>query len=227
MNERSMPSAAAVGLIGLLALGGCATQPVPGDPAFAPAAPVVAPIQAQPTGSLYRAGYSMYLFENAVARQVGDILTIELMEKTDAKKKADTGIKKDSDSTFSASLGTSGLQTQPWSADLDLGAERDFDGSGESEQSNSLEGNISVVVYQVLPNGNLMVRGEKWLNLNQGEEFIRISGIVRPADISPDNTVPSFLVADARISYSGTGPVADANKLGWLARFFVSALLPF
>jgi len=90
-----------------------------------------------------------------------------------------------------------------------------------------LAGNISVVVSEVLPNGNLVVRGEKWMTLNQGDEFIRITGIVRPQDIDPDNTVSSYLVANARIGYGGTGPVADANVLGWLTRFFISAVFPF
>lgn len=215
-------------LIGLLLLGGCATQPKPGDnPDYMAARPVVPPPAPPVSGSLYRAGYNMRLFEDPIARNVGDILTITLIEKTDAKKKADTGLSKESNGTVSADLGTSGLQTKPWSVDFDASAQRDFDGSGKSEQSNSLKGNISVVVSDVLPNGNLVVRGEKWIALNQGEEYIRISGLVRPEDVGPDNTVPSFLVADARISYGGTGAIADANTLGWLTRFFISAVFPF
>ena len=93
--------------------------------------------------------------------------------------------------------------------------------------SNSLNGNITVTVHQVLPNGVLIVRGEKWLTLNQGDEYIQVSGMVRPQDIGPDNTVESTKLADARISYSGTGAVHDTNVMGWLSRFFVSALMPF
>ena len=78
-----------------------------------------------------------------------------------------------------------------------------------------------MTVAEVYPNGNLLVRGEKWLTLNQGEEFVQISGIVRPVDIAPDNSVPSFKVADARITYSGTGTLADSNRPGLLARFFM------
>jgi len=213
----------------LLAVG-CASQPTPGgDPAYRPAPPPPAPaVETRPvTGSLYHAGYSMRLFENPVARQVGDILTITLAERTDAKKKAATDVSKDSSSSVSAALDASGLKVLPWSLDLDSTGDREFDGGGNSAQSNSLKGNISVVVAEVLPNGNLVVRGEKWLTLNEGEEYIRISGIVRPEDISPANTISSLLVADARISYGGTGPIADANKLGWLTRFFVSAVFPF
>lgn len=206
---------------------GCATQPRPGeDPVYRAAQPVPQPPVRAVTGSVYQSGYSMRLFENPVAREVGDILTITLREKTDAKKTAETGVTKDSSGAASAALAASGLAIQPWSVNADAAADREVDGAGESAQSNRLTGNISVVVSDVLPNGNLVVGGEKWITLNQGEEYIRISGIVRPEDIAPNNTVPSLAVADARISYGGTGPIADANQLGWLARFFVSAVFP-
>ena len=93
--------------------------------------------------------------------------------------------------------------------------------------SNSLSGNITVTVHDVLPNGVLMVKGEKWLTLNQGDEYIRISGMVRPQDIGSDNTVESTKLADARIAYSGTGSVNDSNVMGWMSRFFIGAIWPF
>jgi flagellar L-ring protein precursor FlgH len=215
---------ARLGLIGIALLAGCATSPKE-DHSYAPARPVALPPVLARTGSIYHAGYEMRLFEDVVARHVGDNLTIKLEEKTAAKKQADTSLTKDN--TGAVSLDIAGANLNPWSGSLDSSAKRKFDGKGESQQSNSLTGNITVVVSEVLANGNLVVRGEKWLTLNQGDEFIRISGIVRPADIAPDNTVPSYLVADARISYGGEGPVADANTLGWIARFFISALFPF
>jgi flagellar L-ring protein precursor FlgH len=90
-----------------------------------------------------------------------------------------------------------------------------------------LQGAIAVQVAKVLPNGNLVVQGEKWIKLNQGDEFIQLRGIIRPEDISPLNTIPSSLVADARISYGGTGIIEEANTPGWLTRFFTSPLNPF
>ncbi len=102
-----------------------------------------------------------------------------------------------------------------------------FAGKGDSSQSNSLSGDISVTVAQVLPNGNLIVRGEKSLKLNQGKEFVQISGIVRPVDILSDNTVLSTQLADAHIAYSGQGAVNDSNTMGWMARFFNSGYWPF
>lgn len=233
-------TAAGYALVLPLLVGGCATDPgapKPGDnPAYVPARPPLPPpgprpalsslSQTQVTGSLYRAGYGMRLFEDPIARQVGDILTILLTEKTDAKKKAATDLGKDAKNKGSVATNTSGLSTSPWSAELELSADREFDGNGKSEQSNSLKGGISVVVSEVLPNGNLLVGGEKWITLNQGNEYIRISGIVRPEDIQPGNTVSSLLVADARISYGGTGSVAETNKPGWLTRFFLAPIFP-
>lgn len=215
------------GAILAIQLSGCATQPKPDEAAYAPTQPLVPPPTPISNGSLYRAGYDFRLFEDVVARRVGDILTIRLEEKTDAEKNADTAVDKESNVGSIFDLATSGLGAEDVSADFSAGSKRDFNGSGESKQSNSLEGNISVVVSEVLPNGNIIVRGEKWMSLNQGDEFIRITGIVRPQDIDPDNTVPSYLVANARIGYGGTGPVADANTLGWLTRFFISAVFPF
>lgn len=108
-----------------------------------------------------------------------------------------------------------------------LKAGREFGGQGDSSQSNRLTGFITVTVIERLPNGNLVVAGEKQLTLNQGDETVRVSGVVRPSDISTNNVVPSFKVADAEITYGGKGFVADSNKMGWLARFFNSGWAPF
>ena len=105
--------------------------------------------------------------------------------------------------------------------------DRKLGGEGSSDQSNSLTGDISAVVIGVYPNGNLAIRGEKMLTLNQGEEVVQISGVIRPEDIAGDNSVPSSRVADAKITYAGNGVLADANTVGWLGRFFLSPLWPF
>jgi flagellar L-ring protein precursor FlgH len=206
-------------------LSGCATQPKPDEVDYAPVEPArVSPVYSR-NGSLYLPGRELLLFEDVIARRVGDVLTIRLAEKTDAKKKADTKLIKDSGNALAADL--AGTQISPRQLDFDMQLERDQDSKTESKQSNSLSGDITVVVSEVLSNGNLVVRGEKWIKLNQGDEYVRISGIVRPEDVGPDNSVPSFKVANARISYSGTGVLADANTTGWLSRFFLSPLFPF
>jgi len=107
-----------------------------------------------------------------------------------------------------------------------LGSSNSFDGSGDSALSNTLTGQVTVTVAQRLGNGNLLVRGQKWIGINQGREFVRIQGIVRPIDILPDNTIPSAKVADARIAYGGQGALADASTPGLLSRFFNSVLNP-
>ncbi|MGL5585984.1 MAG: flagellar basal body L-ring protein FlgH, partial [Plesiomonas sp.] len=107
-----------------------------------------------------------------------------------------------------------------------LGADRDFKGNSTSSQQNSLSGSITVLVYEVMPNGILRVRGEKWLRLNQGDEYIRLNGLVRVDDIDGSNRVPSQRLADARITYSGRGALSDSNSAGWLTRFFNSPFFP-
>jgi flagellar L-ring protein precursor FlgH len=215
----------------LLVLGtACSTTSKPGsDPEFAS----VRPVSTQPlpidTGSIYKSGYGIKLFEDNKASKVGDILTVVLSEKTNASKKAHTKTIKDSDVGVEAPLvlgkgvthnGIPILQTE-------LVAAREFKGEGDSTQSNSLTGTISVTVSEVLSNGNLVVRGEKLITLNTGSEHIRLSGIVRPDDVTPDNTIRSSQIANARIVYGGNGPVADVNKKGWLQQIVDSPWFPF
>jgi flagellar L-ring protein precursor FlgH len=115
----------------------------------------------------------------------------------------------------------------PTSVETEIKTTKDFNGEGEANQSNSLIGDISVTVTELLPNGNLKVRGEKRVTLNQGDEYIRLSGIVRPVDIDANNTIASDKVADATIMYTGEGAMADASKMGWLSRIIYSPWFPF
>lgn len=107
-----------------------------------------------------------------------------------------------------------------------ISGKRDFDGSATSAQQNMLRGSITVAVHQVLPNGVLVIRGEKWLTLNQGDEYMRVTGLVRADDVARDNSVSSQRIANARISYAGRGALSDANSAGWLTRFFNHPLFP-
>ena len=175
-------------------------------------------------GSLYQAG-AMDLFNDIKARRIGDIITVKLKEKMDAKKKASTNAKKSNATDISAPTvlgGTLGAAAGGvnFLGQTTFDSTHDFKGQGDAAQSNSLNGDISVTVVEVIPNGNLVVRGEKWVTINQGEEVIRFGGIIRPADIAPDNSIPSTKVADARIIYSGDGVVNEATQQGFLARFF-------
>lgn len=218
-------------------LQGCATnEPRPGDPRYAPVFPVTQQPAPQTEGSIYAAGGGASLWEDQRARRVGDILTILLDERTISKKSSSTETSKSDENTMGVTslLGTTPTTNVPFigsNSDLTLNSqtsnEREFEGEATADQSNQLSGSITVTVVNVLPSGVLMVRGEKWMTLTRGSEFIRIEGMVRPSDIGPDNTVQSTRIADARITYSETGELADTNRKGWMSRFFNSPIWPF
>jgi flagellar L-ring protein precursor FlgH len=217
----------ALTLLVALPLTGCVNQQKR-DPAFSAVRPsATMPVQLR-NGAIYQAGQEMAWFEDQRARRVGDILTVMLEETTNASKESKTSLSKDNSTSINSPtlLGTA-LGAARGGFGTSLGSANSFEGSGKSDQKNSLSGTITVTVAEVLPNGYLHVRGEKVLTLNRGDEYVRISGIVRPIDITPDNMVSSTRIADAEIAYSGRGEVADTNVIGWLARFFVSALMPF
>ncbi|WP_039987112.1 flagellar basal body L-ring protein FlgH [Vibrio owensii] len=176
------------------------------------------------SGSLYRHQYTMTLFQDRRAYRVGDVLTVQLSEETESSKKAGTQFGKSSTVDFATpTIGTKTIDELGVSID----GNRNFDGSASSSQGNKLQGAITVTVHEVLPNGVLRISGEKWLRLNQGDEFIRLTGIVRVDDINRSNQVSSQRIADARITYAGRGALADSNAAGWLTQFFNSPWVPF
>lgn len=220
-------------VLSLAALAGCATAPGDVKP-LEPMQPIpVAAYAGQAPqgtqGAIYASnGGGLSLFADQRARDVGDLLTIELVEQTTAQTRSSTSIAKSSETSASAGSLFGGAPTINGRnvLEADLGAERDFSGSGDSAQSNRLQGSVTAVVIQRLPNGNLVVQGNKQVRLNQGDELVQVQGIVRPADIAPDNTIPSSRVAEARIVYGGRGQLARSNAMGWLGRFFNSPIFP-
>jgi flagellar L-ring protein precursor FlgH len=180
-------------------------------------------------GAIYQAGQQMELFADLKARRVGDVLTITLNESTAASKNAITKTAKTTSAVttgptlFGKSITTNGVPI----FNTTLNGADSFDGEGQSSQSNSLAGALTVTVVDVQANGNLVVQGDKTLHLNQGDEFVHITGTLRPADIATNNTVTSDKLADANIRYSGKGVVDSSNRVGWLARFFNSPFAPF
>ncbi|HET6555538.1 MAG TPA: flagellar basal body L-ring protein FlgH [Dyella sp.] len=209
-------------------LAGCVVQAPRDDHQWAATMPVEQSAPPSTDGAIYHAEQGMELFNDARAHRVGDILTVSLVESTQASKKATTSTsKKDNTNITTPTILGHALKVGGNSADISTAGDRSFDGTGNSSQSNQLTGSITVTVAQRLSNGNLLVRGEKMLTINQGQELIRISGIVRPQDILQDNTVPSTRVADAQIGYTGKGSLADANTQGWLSRFFNSKWMPY
>jgi flagellar L-ring protein precursor FlgH len=198
---------------------------VESSPAFAASLPPPLNTAEPATGGIFQAsnGYAALTSGNRAAR-IGDLLTVALVERTQAAK---------SNSASTDRTGGFGLNppaTGPLSlfnpSDVTASGNLNFNGSGSAEQSNSLQGQISVTVAEVYPNGTMLVRGEKLMRLNRGDEFVQFSGIVRAVDVGPDNVIQSSRVADARINCSGAGEIAQASRQGWLQRFF-TALSPF
>lgn len=211
-----------------LLLTACAT-PKRGDPEYAPAMPVSLLAPTESSDSIYQSGNAWLLHEDIKARRIGDMLTVVLEEQTDAEKTAETDTSKTTDTSITSStiMGNPVTRDGQNVFDTDLQSDHSFDGGGESTQSNSLTGSVTVTVVDVLANGNLLVQGEKWIHINQGEEYLRLKGIVRTIDINPDNTISSVRVANAQIQYSGDSTLDDSNNMGWLAKFFNSPWMPF
>jgi flagellar L-ring protein precursor FlgH len=213
---------------------GCAGIEDKGSDAYAPIEPIVYPTveESPPTGGLFAPKRKLTLFADVRAYEVGDIVSVVLVESTSAAKSADTELDKGS----SVDIANPTIVGAPveWSTNgnsynlnMGLDSTSSFGGEASSSQNNSLLGAIAVQVSHVLPNGNLVIQGEKWIQINQGDEYIKLRGIIRPEDLSATNSIPSTLVADARISYGGTGPLEETNSPGWLTRFFMSPLMPF
>lgn len=207
---------------------GCAVRAVLPE-SYAPPVPVATAPAASEPGAIYQSGTDIRLFEDLRAHRVGDILTVRLVEQTNASKSSSTSTSKSTAATyenptlFGRGVTLDGIPI----LSSTLSGDQSFEGDGASSQSNSLEGDVTVTVVERYANGNLRIRGEKWVTINQGREFIRVSGIIRPHDIAPDNSVASTKVADARIAYSGKGALAAANRMGFVSRFLNSVLHPF
>jgi len=180
-------------------------------PEFAPVYPVAAHTRAAPTGAIYNGRSSDMWFGKGRAYAVGDLITVLLSESTQAARKQSGEIKrKNSNDVLPGS----------WSTKLGTGVNLNSSninsvGEGVADQTASLTGSIAVTVVEVLANGNLVVRGEKQLALTEGAEVIQVSGIVRPEDVSPNNTLQSRRLANAQIAYRGSGDMAAASRPGW------------
>lgn len=207
-----------------LVLAGCAAGPIPEGKMPTPKAVVPPPVAASASeGSLYTPNRGLSLFEDTKARNTGDLVTVLLVEKTQASKSATTSTNK----STGVEVGDVRVFGQGLNVDTGLSGSSKFAGTGASAQSNQLEGSLTVTVVERLNNGVLRIAGEKRLRLNQGDETVKLEGLIRTADITPANTITSDRIAEARLIYQGKGALADANAKGWLARFFDSPWMPF
>jgi flagellar L-ring protein precursor FlgH len=212
----------------LLTLNGCAL--VPRTP-LVEGSTTAQPLPASPpvvNGSIFQGvmpmnyGYQP-LFEDRRPRNIGDTLTITLQENVSASKSSTASAGRDGSTSLGLTVPSSltGLLGGD-KTNIDASGKTDFAGKGGATANNTFTGTITVTVNQVLPNGNLKVVGEKQIEINQGTEFIRFSGVVNPRTISGSNSVVSTQVADARIEYVGNGYINEAQTMGWLQRFFLN-----
>ncbi|MBK6852582.1 MAG: flagellar basal body L-ring protein FlgH [Burkholderiales bacterium] len=188
-----------------------------------PTVPVVAPVN---NGSIFQANAYRPLFEDHRARLPGDTITVQIVEKVTATAKSTSNVEK----TGAVEGSITALPMLPSSALTKLGAggssANKFTGKGDTENSNEFTGTITATVIDVLPNGHLLVAGEKQIGVNHNVDVLRFSGQVDPRAIQPGNSVASAQIANVRIEQRGRGAQGDAQQIGWLSRFFLT-LAPF
>ena len=213
-------------LLAATALGACASKPpLEANSDFAPIRPIEPAADALPTGSILGNSMHMSLFQGQRQWRVGDIITVVLNESTQASRNSSLITERKATNDALSSSWTDSLLSPNgfWGdvrGDIDLTkAEIGTEGVGTAAQANALSGVITAMVAEVLPNGNLIVEGRKQLSLTEGAEFIQIRGVVRSRDVQPDNTVSSMRMAQAQISYRGTGNLADSTQPGWITQF--------
>jgi flagellar L-ring protein precursor FlgH len=177
-------------------------------------------------GSIYQAATGRPLFEDRRARYVGDTITINITESTTASANSNTKLDK-TNSSKAAVTAFSGLPGRGvLGLDLNGSSSNNFSGKGEAANKNVFSGNITVTVIDVMPNGNLLVSGEKQVAIGHEQEYVRISGVINPSFVDAFNTIASSRVADARIEYKSAGQISEGQIMGWMARFFLN-VLPF
>ncbi|QLG88134.1 flagellar basal body L-ring protein FlgH [Chitinibacter bivalviorum] len=212
-------------LASLLVLSLCACvapQTIVTQPTTARSQPTV--VVTANNGAIFQQGTARMLFEEPVARRIGEILVVTIEENLSAVNKANSNTNRDGGLTLS---GSGSLPYVPqldklFSADASLSANNKFSGKGETNSSNTFKGSIAVTVTDVFANGNLAIGGEKQIAINGYNTVLRFTGVVNPNDITAGNKISSTRVADARIEQLGQGAISDANTMGWMQRVFLS-----
>lgn len=213
-------------LMGLL-LTACATPSVITQPTTARAQPLsVAQIN---NGAIFQHGTAKLLFEEPVGRYVGDTLVVTIEESLSASNKAGTSTSRTGSMSASGSGGGTiphmpGFLESLFNLNLSSNSSNTFDGKGEASNTNTFKGSLAVTVIELLPNGNLLVGGEKRVNISGQINNLRLTGVVNPRDIKAGNTISSTKIADARIEQAGEGTIAEAGVMGWMSRFFQSVM---
>lgn len=206
---------------------GCAVPRVNPEPPVPLPQPQIEVPPREINGAIFQPGHDVRLYEDRGARRVGDIVTVIFEEQTNARKDSNSSLSKSSETNLGVPVvGGRPLRVAGRPLSASANADRSFQGGGEADQSNLLRGTLTATVVAVQPNGNLVLQGQKKLTLNRGDEYVTVTGVVRRDDIGPDNTVSSTRIANAQISYTGTGALADASSMGWLQRIFFSVFMP-
>ncbi len=176
------------------------------------------------SGAIFDVATYQPLFEDYKARMVGDLLTVQLTERTQASKSSASNVDRENDIGFGVPV-VSGVPGKSFQgAELEASSSNGFEAAGSATAENDFTGTVTVTVVDVYPNGKLLVSGEKQIAMSQGVEFIRFSGVVDPVNISRTNSVLSTQVADARIEYRANGYIDEAQTMPWLSRFFMNVL---
>jgi flagellar L-ring protein precursor FlgH len=219
-------------LLAVAALAGCASTPKPAQVDFADTRLAQLPAQPAtrlPTGSLFQPTSYRASFEDRRARQVGDSVTIRIVENVTASQKSSSTANRTSSIDGSITM-VPGLKFPGTAAEnrlrIGAGSEADFSGKGGTEAANTFSGSITATVAEVLPNGHLVVVGEKQIGLNHNVDVLRFTGTVDPLAILPGNIINSNTVANVRVESRGRGPQHEAQQVGWLTRFFFN-ISPF
>lgn len=221
-------------IIALLLLAGCATAAnragISPDNSTMPerfALPAAAHhIEERQEGSIYGGRSSVMLYEDSRAKNVGDILLVKIVETSSGSKKAETSTGRESTVTggisslfgIEQSIADKNRNFNPSATSLSATLTNDFDGTGETKRNSTVTATMSARVMEKTMNGHLVIRGYREVRVNNETQFMVLSGIIRPEDILPDNSVLSSYIADARIEYSGNGIISDKQQPGWLAR---------
>jgi flagellar L-ring protein precursor FlgH len=193
-----------------------------------------APPAIKTEGSLYSEDTRPDFFSDMKAQRVGDIITINIVETSRASKQASTSTSKSSSrsSTIDSFFGLEqpGVLPTPGGFNLlkgvDYSGQSQFTGTGSTSRNENITAKVSARIIQVLPNTNLVIRGSQEILVNNEKQYITVQGVIRPADISTDNSVLSTYLADARIEYTGQGDLSRKQREGWLTRF-IDVIWPF
>jgi len=202
---------------GLTACGSMPSSNMGHSPQFEPVYPIAAAPAKPATGAIYVGRQSDSWFGKSKSFQVGDVITVLLNESSQATRTQNGTITRESKNDMVPSgLSTWGAGVGGWMKGIKMdGSSMSNKGTGAADQQATLTGSVAVSVVEVMPNGNLVLRGEKQLALTEGSEIIQVAGIIRPDDVAPNNTVQSRRLANAQIAYRGSGDLANATKAGW------------